>query len=424
MFRRCLRKFLRDDGGNFATTFGMLIFPVMFLTGLAVDFSEIQRERWRLQETADSSAFFAVKELEKAGQTEGRLKNEAKNVVASNFDIGGEVIVELNTATNRLTVQLTSQYQPTFLSLMHPDPLPIRVIAEVAYGAQYTGAKCFMSLSETGKGVLNLNGNAVVDARNCGVHVNSNSDDAVDLNGNGTEIIAKDNCFVGGVQSGYARIYPPPEEVCHVLPDPFEEHKKPVPGNCNYTDYKVNANKTVTLSPGVYCGGISIGSGANVTFSQGLYVIKDGEFKTTGSASLTGEGVTFYFTGDDVALNFSGGTTFHLVAMNLNQATAAGAPSMAGFIVFFDPQADLTNTSAFSGNSSTYFEGVLYFGRRDVTVNGEGEINTGSPFSSLIADTITLNGNGFINFRVDEGYKDLPVPDELFTKIITPYLVR
>jgi hypothetical protein len=110
--------------------------------------------------------------------------------------------------------------------------------------------------------------------------------------------------------------------------------------------------------------------------------------------------------------------------MNLTQATAAGVPSLAGFIVFFDPLSDLSQTSAFSGNSNTYFEGVLYFGRRDVTVNGEGEINTGSPFSGLVANTVTLNGNGLIYFKVTDGYTTLPVPDQLYTKIITPYLIR
>lgn len=424
MNRRSLRAFLRDDGGNFAMTFGLVVFPVLFLTGLAVDYSEIQRERWRLQETADASAFYAVKEMEKAGQTESRLKLEAKNVVLSNFDVGGDVVVELDKTANTLMVELTTQYEPTFLKLMHPAPVPIRVVAEVGFGAQYTGAKCFMSLSETGKGVLNLNGNAVVDARSCGVHVNSNSADAVDLNGNGTKIVAKNNCFVGGVQSGESRIYPPPEETCYVLPDPFDEVQTPTVGNCNYTDFKVGGNRTVTMSPGVYCGGISIGSGAKVTFSQGLYVIKNGEFQTTGNATLVGDGVTFYFTGNDIALNFSGGTTFSFKAMNVTQATAAEAPTMAGFVIFFDPLSDLSETSAFSGNSNTYFEGILYFGRRDVTVNGEGEINTGSPFASLIANTITLNGNGLIYFKVTDGYTGLPIPDELYTKVITPYLIR
>ncbi|MEC9343595.1 MAG: hypothetical protein VYD64_07085, partial [Pseudomonadota bacterium] len=306
--------------------------------------------------------------------------------------------------------------QPTFLALLHPDPITIGVLAEVVYEEVYQGAKCFMSLSSTGKGVLNLNGNAVIDAPTCSVHVNSSSSDAVDLNGSGTEITSESNCFVGGVQSGLSRIQPPPEDFCPFLPDPFDEYPLPSYGNCDYYNYKVTANKTEMLEPGVYCDDLTIGSGATVSFKSGLYVIKDGEFRTTGGASLTGHGVSFLFAGDDVAVNFSGGTTFDFIAMATGE--------LAGFVFFFDPDADLSHTSSFSGNSSTYFEGIMYFGKRNVTVDGEGAVNTHSPFSALIANTVTLNGNASIHFAVEDDYKDLPVPEELYNKSITPRLAR
>jgi hypothetical protein len=388
----------------------------MFLAGLALDFSEIARERARLQETADSAAFYAVKELEKAGYTESDLQREADKVVASNFDISDELTVELDKNGNHVIVRLASQYQPTFLALLHPEPVDIGVLAEVAYHEVYQGAKCFMSLSPTGKGVLNLNGNAIIDAKDCSVQVNSSSADAVDLNGAGTALTAESNCFVGGVQSGLSRIQPPPEKQCAFVPDPFKEYSMPQVGPCMKRDFKINGNVTRTVDPGVYCDGFSIGSGANVTFNPGLYVIKDGIFKTTGSANLYGDGVTFFFTGKDVALQFSGGTTFHFVAMD--------SGPFPGFIVFFDPSAVTKFSSSFSGNSDTYFEGILYFGEHDVSIDGEGSVNSSSPFSALVADTITLNGNANIHFNIEPGYKDLPVPEELFNKAIEPYLVR
>ncbi|MCG6857877.1 MAG: Tad domain-containing protein [Salaquimonas sp.] len=416
MIKSLVRTFLSSKRGNFAVTFAVSIIPILYTAGIAVDYAMIQRERWRMQDTADSSALYAVKELEKAGKTENDLLADADDVVESNFTIEGNVDVSLDTKSNHLTVHLTKEYQPTFISLFHPDPVTIGVLAEVAYNEVYTGAKCFMSLSETGKGVLNLNGNAIIDAPTCGVQVNSKSSDAVDLNGSGTEITAQSNCFVGGVQSGLSRIQPPPEDYCPVLPDPFDEYPLPTVGTCKYYDLKINANQNVTLEPGVYCGGLSIGSGAHVFFKPGLYTMKNGVFKTTGGAYLWGDGVTFFFTGDDIAVSFSGGTTFHFVAM-------ATGP-LAGFVFFFDPDSDTSLASSFAGNSDTYFEGILYFGRRNVTVDGEGSVNTASPFSSLIGNTITLNGNANIHFAVEPGYSKLPVPEELYTKAITPRLIR
>ena len=416
MLSGLLRAFSRDRRGNIAVSFAISVIPIMFTTGVALDYSQIQRERWKLQETADASALYAVKELEKAGKTESDLKVDADDIVQSNFTIDGYVEVELDTKLNHLRVHLTKEYQPTFIALFHPDPIPIGVVAEVSYNEAYTGAKCFMSLSESGKGVFNLNGNAVIDTPSCGVQVNSNSADAVDLNGSGTEIQSQSNCFVGGVQSGLSRIQPPPEDFCPTLPDPFDEMVLPSFGACNDYDLKINANAVATLTPGVYCGGISIGSGANVTFEPGLYVIKDGVFKTTGSATLFGEGVTFFFTGNDIAVNFSGGTNYHFVAM------ATG--KLAGFVFYFDPDSDLTAASSLSGDSNTYFEGILYFGARDVTLNGNGSVNSGSPFSALIANTITLDGNASIHLAVTDGYKNLPVPEEIYTKAIKPWLVK
>jgi hypothetical protein len=411
-----LRRFLSDRSGNFAMTFGLTAFPVMVTMGLAIDYSIIQRERWRLQETAESSALYAVKELEKAGVTENDLQRTGEDVAFANLMLDGKAEFELDKSSRTIRVDMSRLYQPTFLALVHPDLVTIAVVSEVLYSIKYKGMKCFMSLSETGRGVLNLNGNAIIDAEDCAVQVNSSSDYAVDLNGNGTWIRSANNCFVGGVESGLNRIYPPPEPECGVMQDPFDEWETPVVGACNFNDFRVSGNRAATLQPGVYCGGISIGSGASVTLSPGVYIIKDGEFKTTGSVTMVGNGVTFFFTGEDVALNFSGGTTFNL--------TAHDEGPLAGFLVFFAVEADKKLASAFSGNSSTYFEGILYFGRRDVTVNGEGDVNTGSPYSALIADTVTLNGNAQINFKVDEDATVLPVPDELYNKAIVARLIQ
>ena len=61
-----------------------------------------------------------------------------------------------------------------------------------------------------------------------------------------------------------------------------------------------------TLSPGVYCKGISLSSTAQVEFEPGTYIIDGGSLSTTGnSASMAGEGVTFYFTGGG-SLDLSG----------------------------------------------------------------------------------------------------------------------
>lgn len=411
-----IRKFIKDKGGNFALTFGLTIFPVLFLAGVASDYSNIQRERWRLQETADASALYAVQELQNAGTTKSDLSQTGLDVVEANFTIEGELGFELDTITNRLSVSLDKDYEPTFLKLINPAPIPMGVVAEVIYSETFDAAKCFVSLSPTGAGVLNLNGTSDLKAVGCGVHVNSNSSSAVDLNGSGTTINSANNCFVGGVNSGANRIFPPPSSGCAVLPDPFDDIALPSVGACNQNSYKIGANKNVTLSPGVYCNGMSIGSGANVTLSPGLYIIKNGTMKTTGSATITGNGVTLFFTGTNVQFDLSGGTTLNLRAMKTG--------ALAGFAIYFNPSATFGGTNGFGGNSSTYIEGILYFGKGSVTLNGNASINGSSPFFALFAQTVTMNGTVEWNFKVDDAATDIPVPEQLYTKTISAYLVK
>jgi hypothetical protein len=409
-------QFLADRSGNFAIIFGVSLMPLMFLTGITVDYVDMMREQSRLQETSDATALYSVKQLEKAGFGKTAVTDIAEDVKDANFDIAGDVALELDTATKKLTVSLTKRYDPAFLSIWRSAPLMIHAFTEVTYSRTLGGAKCFVSLNNTGKGVLSLNGNAAVVAPSCNLHVNSSSSDAVDLNGGGTEIRSAENCFVGGVQSGLDRIDPPPLPTCHQIPNPFVDLPLPDIGPCDYWNAKYQGKSPITVQPGTYCGGLAFGAGAEVTLAPGLYIIKDGALRTTGSVSMRGDGVTFFFTGNDVELDFSGTTTFHLTAMTTGE--------LKGFVVFFDPRADLSQTSQFTGTPGTYFEGILYFAEQDVTVSGDAEVNTASPLSVLIANTITLNGNGSIHFNVDQPNTYIELPDVLYDKTILTYISK
>jgi Putative Flp pilus-assembly TadE/G-like len=424
MLRNVARKFLSNKSGNFAMIFGLTLLPIMFVSGIALDYSGISRERSRLQETADSAAIFAVKQLENAGYSESDLMGEAKDVVVANFDIAGNVTtdVDLDPANNILTVDLTKGYVPSFLQIMRPGPFDMHVTAKVNYDETLGGRKCIVTLSPTGKGVFSFNGNANIEARNCSVHVNSASADAVDLNGNAF-IHSAENCFVGGVQSGLAAIDPPPLDYCRPIPYPFKDYATPTVGPCTYTNMKVKG-KTANLTPGVYCGGLDVASGVDVTLAPGLYIIKDGRFKTTGNVTITGNKVTFYFVGNNVALQFSGGTEFSLIAMDQATASLKAGGKLAGFIVFFDQNATSTYTNAFSGGDFTYFEGVMNFGYHDLDINGNGEVNSHSPYSGIVANTIILNGNGTINFTIDPNATNLPILEELYYKQILVRLIE
>ena len=69
----------------------------------------------------------------------------------------------------------------------------------------------------------------------------------------------------------------------------------PAVGACTHTD-TVKVNSTATLNPGVYCGGIDVGSTGVVTFNPGNYILAGGGFNVNGGATVRGQNVMFYNT--------------------------------------------------------------------------------------------------------------------------------
>jgi len=99
--------------------------------------------------------------------------------------------------------------------------------------------------------------------------------------------------------------------------------------------------KTTSLGPGVYCGGISASSGANVTFTPGTYVLNGGGLNVSAGSTLNGTSVTFYNTGDNKTfgrISISGGT--------MGSLTAPRSGPMEGMLFFQDRTitAKATNT--------------------------------------------------------------------------------
>ena len=411
---RKFKKFLSNKSGNVAIIFSVSLFPALFTIGATVDYSELSRVKARLQETADSAALYAIKGLRDGGYDEEDIDTLAYDNVMSNYDIEtSKVEIELDVNADTLSVDLETIYKPAFLKALHYNEIKITAFTEVEYEVVTEAVKCFVALDKSASNALNLVGNSVVGANGCAVHVNSASEDAVDLSGN-SSINAEEICIVGDVDSGLNRISPPPRD-CAAVSDPFDNVTLPEIGSCDHYDFQKNNNGT--LYPGVYCGGITIGGSADVKFQPGLYTIKDGMFSVTGTSILTGDGVSFFLTGDDIGLNFGGSTNFNFTAMSSEE--------LAGFIFYFDPNSDISQAaSQFSGDSSTYFEGIFYFGKHQVEINGNGAVNADSPFSIIVADTIKINGNASVTFNVDEANTDLEIPGQLYYRNVTARIVK
>jgi hypothetical protein len=95
------------------------------------------------------------------------------------------------------------------------------------------------------------------------------------------------------------------------------------PYTCDYKNFS-SKNSDVTLSPGVYCGGINVGN-ATYTFNSGNYILVGGGLTTQSTNShIVGAQVMFYkaFGSTDKG-NFS----YRPIDINANSTVSLTAPN-------------------------------------------------------------------------------------------------
>lgn len=406
-----LRRFTAEHEGSVMPTFVFSLIPVLGLIGAAVDYTRVSNVQTALQVSLDAALL--------AGAQDGSTNwtNVALNSFNANVQANGASIATPTFTTNAnraYTGSVSAAVPVTIARLLGVSSVSVSAQGTATVTASSGNYYCVLALNQTAQAALQLTGNASIQvtAPMCVVQVNSKNSSAVTMNGN-TTINSQGNCFVGGLQKvGNSTISPPPYSACKSIPDPFTNYPRPVVGPCDYTNYQLSGNNSVTLQPGVYCGGMNFSSNVTVTFAPGLYVIKDGAISETGG-SFTGNGVTFFLTGSGASVQMSGKADWHIVA------PTAGANGMPGFAIFLDPNGPsgiAADSSQLSGQAQLYFEGIVYLPGQAVSVTGNGQVYAPSPYTSYIADTLNFVGNAELIINNNTNLTSVPIPTALYVQ--------
>jgi hypothetical protein len=232
------------------------------------------------------------------------------------------------------------------------------------------------------------------------VQSNSGASDALAIAGSAVAKAAG-FCAVGGY-SAPASQSPMPRGNCLTADDPYSATAAPVPASCNgsNTYVSVQPNKSRTLQPGTYCGGLDLKG--NVTLQPGLYIIKDGNLSINSQATVTGNGVTFYIMGSGAGFTINGGGNIDLTAMS--------SGDYKGMVIVHDRASNIGSTNTLNGNSGTVIKGVIYTPTQQLTLTGTGTFGQTSPFMPLIADQIKISGNAGASSDVTAMDTVQPVP--------------
>jgi hypothetical protein len=373
----------------------------MAAIGMTIDVGYLQMIKSRMQTAADAAAVGAVQERRQNGSA--HLVDAARADAALNGFTDGQnsVVVTVNTppATGYYTADATavevliSQSVGTlFMSAIGFTSVNVSARSVARQGS---GSNCIYALDPAASGAFTIQGGAYLTV-SCGIMVASNNASALVTLG-GAHLTAASINVAGGYQAG-GGVVVTPAPTTHVTPerDPLSYLTPPAVGPCSQTGWKATNASVKAITPGVFCGGITINGSSTVTMSPGTYILLGGGLDVTNGGKLSGAGVTFYVTSDAShpysPVNLAGGTTLQL--------SAPTTGPYAGILFYQDPAIASPPASSFSNGTTVTFDGALYFPTSAVNYQGGSSVN----YTIVVAKTLNFSNGTTVN----SNYASLP----------------
>jgi Flp pilus assembly protein TadG len=340
---------------------------------------------------------------------------------------GSTALAPGTTASYYVTVAVAEKIPLTFLAVMGTGNFGFATANASAGIVGTPVGGCLYLLDPSGKDAINASNNAHIDP-SCGVYVNSNNTEAVLMTGSANITTSGTPQppiqVVGGVNLNNGGSLSPAATVAAATADPLAGLDTPWtnctgtgcpatkcqytgctggPTQCDHTNYVLNSGSWGSpythLSPGIYCGGITISNGNGAIFDAGMYVINGGGVNITSVGSAgpnSGTGVIFYLTGTNA--NYAGFNDTNGTLVNFSAPTTG---DLADVLVYQDRTlnptagngASSTATSQFQGGASSSLAGIIYLPTTAVNfANGTTTTNK----TSLVAYDAFFAGGTYV----------------------------
>ena len=385
-----LHRFLRDRKAGVAPLLALGIIPLAGSVGAAVDYSRANAVRTAMQAALDAAAIMVSKATPPLASAQ--LTPTANSYFNANFTRTEVQDVAVTAASSQaaggstFNLSATGSIKTTFMGVMGFSTLNVSVASAVVSVAD--GLGCVLSLDATASGATTGQGSTNVTLNNCSLYDNSNNTTALTVGGS-ARISALSVGVVGGVTGAenITAIQGIKTGIGPVL-DPYADDAFPTFSSCNVQNY--SANKSETIDPGVYCGGITVHAGATVTLNPGIYYLDGGSLTLNGGSTLNGSGVTLVFTKKNKS-------TWATATINGNATVNLTPPKSGptkGIVMFGDRNIPVGTSFKFNGGASQYLGGAIYLPTAAITFAGGAATSTSC--TQIIGDTITFTGNSSI----------------------------
>jgi Flp pilus assembly protein TadG len=394
-----------STAGSMLINFALALPVLLLMVGGVLDVAQYIKLKDALHDATDAAALAAAKEISLTDSRSEGLSAVAQSVVASYFtahahSIEGKqpvVSTQIRSDPREVDVAATITFKPAFGNLFgfESRPINVRSIARISG----TPNICMLALERREAGAIELQLGGRITGNGCAVFSNSSSVSGINVLLN-SRMSAETVCSAGGV-IGATNISPAPYLDCPQFDDPLASRTEPTLGSCDYHNVIVAAGIR-TLTPGTYCGGLTVLTLAKVTLQPGTYVLTGGPLLVEGLASLTGHGVTLYFS-DTAALT--------LGETSIIDLSASTAGPLAGLLVFSSRQQSSLVTHTILSRNAQHFVGTVYMPNNTLVIDGSANIGSQSAYTAIVARRVLLLSTPNVVLNADYDKTDVPVPD-------------
>ncbi len=399
-----LNRFSRDKGGASALTFSLAIVPVLAGVGASVDYGRVWRSSMQLQNATDAAALAAASIT--ALQRDSGVTSEtlARKMFAATYS-GPTGTLTYSETNGVYRVAVTAQLTTTIMGVIGVASMPFGA-KSAAVADTLLQPACFMAMHPSRKHTLELKGTVSVYAPECHIYGNSNDeDDVVDPHNPENFLTGKSVQAVGYGHHYIKNVTPPLEYAPKKLDDPLAAMSIPTDTSCTFKSRKISA-QTISIDPGVYCNGLTIEKGSNVTFKPGTYFIDNGRFKLNKSTA-TGEGVTIILADNNSLIEWKDSTI---------RLAAPKTGSLAGIVI----TGIRYPANHVMEDSTVDLHGVVYLPKGAFDWTNKGTPTITAKWTAWIIDGVTWDGSGTIKINFDRAGSDIPFPGALNSVIPRP----
>ncbi len=389
-------KFLRNENGQTLVLTALCMTAMLGFMALALDVGLLFRARRNMQTAADSAAIAGAQDyMWNASTTTART--QAKNASTANGYTDGAsgavVTVNIpptsgpNTGSAGFIEAIVSQPVSTvFMGMFSRSS--VNVSARAVAATPSGGTACIWLMAPSGP-ALDLQGKYIINAPNCGIYVNSNTDDAMSVTGNAGTVNAT---FLNVVGNSSLKHNTKPTSAtmnAGTRKDPWGNLQGPDPA----TD--CTAANTVTVSPVTAANlkspvnGVVCFSATNATLSAGL-TLPGGVIYVAENGVKIGGTMTIGTT--------SNGATLDVYAGTFNQANSVlsiNAPTSGTYngIALMQPSSNTNDLQVQFGSGNQVLSGYIYAPGAEVYLqdHGGGITATGIVAASMFDKASTIN---------------------------------